>query len=347
MARASGGSATAIHRRARTTGDWAEGEQLNVSLEDERNQNKILKKKHQAAVKDLKNELSLLKRRLDAYEAGTASVGSSFGADDPATGTVNSRSPSMTSLDVPGSTAKNRTGAETPSENNNNGSPSGRSRRNSKLIFDLVSKVAINLYEQFVLFLIYICCDHNQAMIEKIVKLQRMLARRSEKIEFLEEHVKQMTTEIQKKSSRLFSVQLAKKSNTVMGRIFRHTVTNNVNNGLSFAENYPRINDINDLSPELAVQIINKLQASTIMTAGGDSSFNLIRWAVFILNFILWKLLVMKFKRIIQLYVLREETGILTSENVDISKENIQTLGEEIANLSRENRTLKLDTAKR
>lgn len=43
--------------------------------------------------------------------------------------------------------------------------------------------------------------DHvRQQMIEKIVKLQRQLARRQNKIEFLEEHVQQCTQELLKKT---------------------------------------------------------------------------------------------------------------------------------------------------
>lgn len=43
--------------------------------------------------------------------------------------------------------------------------------------------------------------DHvQQQMIEKIVKLQRQLARRQDKIEFLEEHVRQCTQELLKKT---------------------------------------------------------------------------------------------------------------------------------------------------
>lgn len=39
-----------------------------------------------------------------------------------------------------------------------------------------------------------------KVMVEKIVRLQRQLARRTEKIEFLEEHVRQLFEELQKKS---------------------------------------------------------------------------------------------------------------------------------------------------
>jgi predicted RNase H-like nuclease (RuvC/YqgF family) len=39
-----------------------------------------------------------------------------------------------------------------------------------------------------------------QVLIERIVKLQRMLAKKQDKLEFLQEHVKQLVESVQKKS---------------------------------------------------------------------------------------------------------------------------------------------------
>lgn len=39
-----------------------------------------------------------------------------------------------------------------------------------------------------------------QTLIERIVKLQRSLARKNEKIEFMEDHISQLVDEIQKKN---------------------------------------------------------------------------------------------------------------------------------------------------
>jgi hypothetical protein len=39
-----------------------------------------------------------------------------------------------------------------------------------------------------------------QTLIERIVKLQRALARKNEKIEFMEDHISQLVDEIQKKN---------------------------------------------------------------------------------------------------------------------------------------------------
>lgn len=44
-----------------------------------------------------------------------------------------------------------------------------------------------------------------QLLIERIVKLQRNLAKKQEKIEFLQEHVKQLTETLQKKSKIIIS----------------------------------------------------------------------------------------------------------------------------------------------
>lgn len=41
---------------------------------------------------------------------------------------------------------------------------------------------------------------NSQMLIERIVKLQRGLARRNEKIEFMQEHIQQLVDEIQKKN---------------------------------------------------------------------------------------------------------------------------------------------------
>lgn len=278
----------------------AQVKELTTSLDDEKNQNRVLRKKHVAAVKELKSELSLLKRRLEAYEeAGTASQcsGSSTNGNEDhllpsCTSRSHSRSPSMTSLDM-----------------TSGGLASGSQSKGA------TSPVSGTMPQ--------ISCDHNQKMIEKIVKLQRMLARRTEKIEFLEEHVKQMTKELQRKSRIIqlyvlreetgslapLSADLNKvaqqRSNhhnqpshySAMGRIFGgNNNFSNVNNFTTPA----KLSDMSDLSPELSVQIMIKLQA------------------------------------------LFEDTLL---KNITL-KENIQTLGEEISNLSRENRSLKLDREK-
>lgn len=54
-----------------------------------------------------------------------------------------------------------------------------------------------------------------QALIEHIVKLQRISARKSEKIDFLEEHVNNLVAELQKKSRLLHNYILREQSGTL------------------------------------------------------------------------------------------------------------------------------------
>ncbi|KRX92609.1 Uncharacterized protein T4E_4044, partial [Trichinella pseudospiralis] len=143
-------------------------------------------------------------------------------------------------------------------------------------------------------------CEHNQLMIEKIVKLQRALARRNEKIEFLEEHMKSLFHEIRKKTkiiqsyvireeagmltSATFDVkkaEIAKRGHTLMSNLFSTGMSNK------------------EINLELAVEMLRKLQA------------------------------------------VLEDTLL---KNITF-KESVDTLGEEIARLSRENRDLKLKVA--
>lgn len=54
-----------------------------------------------------------------------------------------------------------------------------------------------------------------QTLIEHIVKLQRISARKSEKLDFLEEHVKSLVAELQKKSQLLQSYILREQAGTL------------------------------------------------------------------------------------------------------------------------------------
>lgn len=66
-----------------------------------------------------------------------------------------------------------------------------------------------------------------QALIEHIVKLQRISARKSEKLDFLEEHVKSLVTELQKKSHLLQSYILREQAGTLSSNAMdKNKVTN-------------------------------------------------------------------------------------------------------------------------
>ncbi|KAL1239127.1 Coiled-coil domain-containing protein [Trichinella pseudospiralis] len=234
-----------------------EKRELTTSLLDEQNTIKVLKRKHQAYAKELKAEICILKRRLDNYESSAASQCSGSSVADE-----HSRAPS----------------------------PSSWSCNNNNNVQAEYHPATFNHIQTTV-------CEHNQLMIEKIVKLQRALARRNEKIEFLEEHMKSLFHEIRKKTkiiqsyvireeagmltSATFDVkkaEIAKRGHTLMSNLFSTGMSNK------------------EINLELAVEMLRKLQA------------------------------------------VLEDTLL---KNITF-KESVDTLGEEIARLSRENRDLKL-----
>ncbi|EJW73864.1 hypothetical protein WUBG_15229, partial [Wuchereria bancrofti] len=160
-------------------------QKLNAVINELRNEQKILKKKNSSSLKELRAEVQHLRK-------------------------LQSRSP-------------NSSPPNAPVENNLslNVLPSGAvglstlsrtsSIASSTDIFPLaidctstsVSRVTAHQKEseQFIISLSSDGANHvQQQMIEKIVKLQRQLARRQDKIEFLEEHVRQCTQELLKKT---------------------------------------------------------------------------------------------------------------------------------------------------
>ncbi|KRY40337.1 Uncharacterized protein T01_4507, partial [Trichinella spiralis] len=152
--------------------------ELTTSLLDEQNTIKVLKRKHQAYAKELKAEICILKRRLDNYESSAASQCSGSSVADE-----HSRAPSPSSWSC--SNINN-------SNSNNNALPNGEDVQ-AEYHHPATTTTTFNHVQTTV-------CEHNQLMIEKIVKLQRALARRNEKIEFLEEHMKSLFHEIRKKT---------------------------------------------------------------------------------------------------------------------------------------------------
>ncbi|VDP38958.1 unnamed protein product [Soboliphyme baturini] len=140
-------------------------QELTVQLEDEKNSSRVMKKKYQSKLKELTAEFCILKGKLENYEA--TSQGS---ADSPVT-EDHSRAESPSSL------ASFEVVNCRPAESSVEACPRCEVSYNSQLISEC-----------------------NQRMIEKIVKLQRTLARKNEKIEFMEENTKQLMLEIRKKT---------------------------------------------------------------------------------------------------------------------------------------------------
>uniref|UniRef100_A0A0N4U564 SCHIP-1 domain-containing protein n=1 Tax=Dracunculus medinensis TaxID=318479 RepID=A0A0N4U564_DRAME len=152
-------------------------------------------------------------------------------------------------------------------------------------------------------------CSSNiqQQMIEKIVQLQRQLARKQNKIDFLEEHVRQCTEELRKKTKIIQNYALREEASLLLPEddltkvyyfFFIPQVPMKKNGGIPlFGNIFANADRKSEL--ELAIELNSRLQA--------------------VLEDILHK-------------------------NITL-KNNIDTLGEEISRLSRENRQLALANA--
>ena len=69
------------------------------------------------------------------------------------------------------------------------------------MLFDMINAIFkdIEYSQEFPVITEQVEVD-KQVLIERIVRLQRSLARKNEKLEFLEEHIQQLVAEIKKKN---------------------------------------------------------------------------------------------------------------------------------------------------
>lgn len=187
--------------------------ELNTRLLDLQDENQTIMKKHAANVKDLTKQLQMMQRKIDTplppptpsstlnrqstyvdnelsggnsvFKASSSSISeqniSSFLSSEPKN-SHSSRTNSISSLNDP---------------NNLIGLDSGRQpavgSRSS------IDSSAVNArYPE--LDEVYVVDVDKQKIIDKIVKLQKTLARRNEKIDFLQDHVNQLTQDTQRKT---------------------------------------------------------------------------------------------------------------------------------------------------
>nr|XP_002733997.1 PREDICTED: uncharacterized protein C10orf118 homolog [Saccoglossus kowalevskii] len=157
-------------------------EELTVQLEDMKDEIRTLKRKHAANIKDLSRQLQSTKKRLDNTEVSTNIPGPAPNKETLNTGSRTSSNGSIDTSTVPASHVYSSSSmaappmvvTRTPSQDRDHGDSSGGGS-------DVPSI--------------------NKAMlIERIVKLQKASHRKTEKIDFLEDHVNQLLDEIQKKT---------------------------------------------------------------------------------------------------------------------------------------------------
>ncbi|XP_063433734.1 coiled-coil domain-containing protein 186-like isoform X2 [Mytilus trossulus] len=144
-------------------------DELSTRIDDEKDEIKTLKRKHVNSMKDLTRQLQQARRKLETFEANGEKDSASLGSRTSSTGSLNT----LTNGDGPNSHAQ-----QVPTHTYRQSSPP---EQEYPVITEQVE-------------------PDKQMLIERIVKLQRMLARRNEKIEFVEDHAHQLIDELQKKN---------------------------------------------------------------------------------------------------------------------------------------------------
>ncbi|XP_053407358.1 coiled-coil domain-containing protein 186-like isoform X2 [Mercenaria mercenaria] len=246
-------------------------EDLTRKLEDEKDEIKTLKRKHANNIKDLTRQLQQVRRKLENYEANTNG--------DKDTISMGSRTSSNGSLNTISIAEQTTTQVVQPhaagQQNSINRNPSPEQEYPV-----ITEQVEVD----------------KQTLIERIVKLQRALARKNEKIEFMEDHISQLVDEIQKKN-RIIQSYILKEETGTMTSDYRDREKAEISRKHSIMGSvYSSHSNDGTMTLDLSLEINRKLQA------------------------------------------VLEDTLL---KNMTL-KESLDTLGQEIARLSQENRRLQL-----
>ncbi|XP_053623284.1 coiled-coil domain-containing protein 186 isoform X2 [Plodia interpunctella] len=158
----------------------------NKRLEWEKGENAVLKKKHASAIKELNRELQRALKRCEQLEAKL-----------PAPEDSSTRTGSVTSLSSGEGAA--------PDEKLQNG-------------HDAIPEIQIKSTSLIDKIFSKHRSPDRQALIERIVSLQRAAARRAERCEFLEEHARQLTAELRRKARLLRALLCALPAGAVADR---------------------------------------------------------------------------------------------------------------------------------
>ncbi|KAG8194387.1 hypothetical protein JTE90_011001 [Oedothorax gibbosus] len=144
-------------------------EKLNIKLDEAENENRVLKRRHIASIKELSRELCDCKKRLDIVDSNNSIRTESA--------SLGSRSSSTASLDV--MNANERVNGVSSPPISTNSKSSANPLQNASPDIPGVDK---------------------EMLIERIIKLQKTLARKNDKIDFLEDHIVQLVKEMRKKT---------------------------------------------------------------------------------------------------------------------------------------------------
>lgn len=158
---------------------------LNCKIEELENDKRIMSKKHSNSLKELQKELSLARRKL--MDMDSSSHASSNHETQPQVNSQNSMSePIGTGM----SRSSSSTSMDAVSQDNSHSSKEPKVNGSCKMDNEGSIEVPSNLLSEL----------DKQKLVERILKLQKTLARRSEKMDFLEDNNHQLVEELKKKT---------------------------------------------------------------------------------------------------------------------------------------------------
>nr|XP_053646576.1 coiled-coil domain-containing protein 186-like isoform X2 [Cherax quadricarinatus] len=271
--------------RRQLAGRSEEVRQLTTKVMELENEIQVLNKKHNNSLKDITREMQKLRKRL-AIQENSPGGGSGAGSGVVSSGRSSQSATPHDSLSQ-GSRASSNTSLNTIEYQSTNGS-SPHSQDSLPPLHDPIVT--------------------QQLLVDRIIKLQKSAARRSEKIEFLEEHISHLVSEVKKKSRIIHHYIMKEEAGALAnsasddskssiangGRVQRKSQAELMRHGGIMASVYGSAPRDGSMTLELSLEINRKLQA------------------------------------------VLEDTLL---KNITL-KENLNTLGDEIAKISRQNQEL-------
>ncbi|XP_041939548.1 coiled-coil domain-containing protein 186 [Alosa sapidissima] len=208
--------------QAERSGLQTETTQLKTRVDELRDDLVTQKRKQIANIKDLTKQLTQARKKLEQVENGGC---------DRDVSSMGSRSSSSGSLNARGSSTDDR------SPENQSGGPSSSAAADS---FPEVDKAVL---------------------VERIVRLQKAHARKNEKIEFMEDHIKQLVEEIRKKTKIIQSYVLREESGALSSEASDINKARLIRRGGIMASLYTSHPADSGLTLDLSLEINRKLQA--------------------------------------------------------------------------------------
>ncbi|XP_035672728.1 coiled-coil domain-containing protein 186-like isoform X1 [Branchiostoma floridae] len=255
-------------------------EQLTIQIEDQKDEIKTLKRKHQQGVKDLTRQLQQAKKKLEAIEA-SQNEGKELSSSSRASSCTSLDKVSANGMPVSGSPPVQNTASHAHSSEEDNVptvSYKGPSAPEQEDPYPNIDK---------------------SVLVERILKLQKAHARKNEKLEFMEDHITQMVDEVKKKTKIIQMYVMREEAGTLSTEFMDDNKTKFLarmaRKGGIMASLYSGSPHDSEMTFDLSLEINRKLQA------------------------------------------VLEDTLL---KNITL-KENLETLGDEIARLTRELATLK------